>query len=143
MRPILPLCGGVVTLLRCHRPDPGLRGLCPPDGGGAGRGTGLGHCGICGGADHAGGLRRLLSEQSGDVAADWFQSFGISRLDLLVLTHFDDDHFNGVEQLFARLDVGAVAVPEITDETGRMALLEGWAEARGRGGVEGGRAERR
>lgn len=67
----------------------------------------------------------------GDTAADWFQAFGASRLDLLVLTHFDDDHFSGVEQLFARLEVGAVVVPDVEDETGRLAQLERWAQSAG------------
>lgn len=57
----------------------------------------------CGGS----GLR-----SPGDVAADYFQSLGIHTLDLLVLTHFHDDHANGVEQLLARMDVGLLAVPD-------------------------------
>ena len=48
---------------------------------------------------------------AGDTAADWFAAQGRTRLDLLVLTHFDADHFNGVEQLFYRMEVDAVAVP--------------------------------
>ncbi len=51
------------------------------------------------------------SRNAGDTAADYFAAQGRTHLDLLVLTHFDDDHFNGVEQLFYRMDVDRVAVP--------------------------------
>ena len=52
-------------------------------------------------------------EYAGDAAADYFASMGMKRLDLLVLTHFDADHCNGVEQLFARMEVGTLAVPAL------------------------------
>ncbi len=52
------------------------------------------------------------SASAGDTAADYFASVGRTRLDLLALTHLDDDHFNGVAQLFYRMDVDTVAVPD-------------------------------
>ena len=51
------------------------------------------------------------SRNAGDIAADWFAAQGRVRLDLLVLTHFDSDHFNGVEQLLYRMRVDQIAVP--------------------------------
>lgn len=73
-----------------------------------------------------------LLQNAGDTAADWFQSLGVSRLDLLVLTHFDNDHFNGVQELFERMDIDAVAIPRLEeDPTGRRAELYTWAEAEG------------
>ena len=51
------------------------------------------------------------SRSAGDTAADWFAAQGRARLDLLVLTHFDSDHFNGVEQLFYRMKVAQIAIP--------------------------------
>lgn len=51
------------------------------------------------------------SRSAGDTAADYFASMGRTRLDVLVLTHFDSDHVNGVEQLFYRMKVDRVAVP--------------------------------
>lgn len=51
------------------------------------------------------------SRSAGDTAADYFAAMGRARLDLLVLTHFDSDHFNGVEQLFYRMKVDKVAIP--------------------------------
>jgi len=53
------------------------------------------------------------------------------RLDLLVLTHLDDDHYNGVEQLFARLDVQAVALPAFEDGYGRREEVAALAQAEG------------
>lgn len=69
---------------------------------------------------------------AGNTAADYFQSVGISRLDLLVLTHFDSDHFNGVEQLFHRMEVSAVAIPALEEDPyGRQAGLLRLAEEAG------------
>jgi len=68
---------------------------------------------------------------AGDLAANHFQSLGTSRLDLLVLTHLDDDHYNGVEQLFARLDVQAVALPAFEDGYGRREEVAALAQAEG------------
>lgn len=71
-------------------------------------------------------------QNAGDTAADWFQALGVSRLDLLVLTHFDNDHFNGVQELFARMDIGAVAIPQLEeDPSGRRADLCAWAAEEG------------
>ena len=50
-------------------------------------------------------------ENPGDTAADYLRSRGITRVSLLVLTHFHDDHANGVSQLFARMPVENVALP--------------------------------
>lgn len=68
---------------------------------------------------------------AGDLAADHFQALGFSRLDLLVLTHLDDDHYNGVEQLFRRMDIKAVALPAFDDGYGRREDVEALAKAEG------------
>lgn len=49
---------------------------------------------------------------AGEIAAEYLASQGEATLDLLVLTHFDDDHINGVSQLLSRADVQALALPE-------------------------------
>ena len=49
----------------------------------------------------------------GDAAAGWFQSMGRRSLDLLVLTHFDEDHACGVPELMGRIRVRAAAVPDV------------------------------
>lgn len=72
-----------------------------------------------------------LSDSAGDIAADYFASLGRTRLDLLVLTHLDSDHFNGVEQLFYRMDVRIVAVPRSEANPEKLFQLLSWAEAEG------------
>jgi len=71
------------------------------------------------------------SAAAGDVAADYFQSLGVSTLDLVVFTHLHDDHFNGADELFARMDIEAVALPARTDEYDRHLELQTMAEAEG------------
>ena len=71
------------------------------------------------------------AEGAGDVAADYFQSMGETTLDLLVITHLDGDHFNGVTELFARMEIKAVAIPEGEDAYGRREKLERLAEEEG------------
>lgn len=71
------------------------------------------------------------ADSAGDIAADYFQSLGLSRLDLLVFTHLDGDHFNGAEELFARMEVEAVALPDCEDVYGRRTELEALARAEG------------
>lgn len=51
-------------------------------------------------------------ENAGDVAADYFQTRGVSRLDFLILTHLHDDHANGVPRLLERLKVEHIFLPE-------------------------------
>ena len=71
------------------------------------------------------------ADDPGDVAADYFASLGIVHLDLLVLTHFDDDHVNGVPQLLERMEVDTVAVPRSQAASGRLDLLLPALEAEG------------
>lgn len=70
-------------------------------------------------------------EGAGDVAADYFQSLGESTLDLLVITHPDSDHVDGAAELFARMEVRAVALPGGEDPDGRRAELERLAAEEG------------
>ena len=62
-------------------------------------------------------------EEAGDRLADYLQSAGADKLDLLVLTHYDSDHVNGVELLLQRLAVDTVALPEVEDGTGSREKL--------------------
>ena len=62
---------------------------------------------------------------AGDTAADYFAAIGRTRLDLLVLTHFDSDHVNGAEQLFYRMKVDRVAIPAgETSQAGAVRVME-------------------
>ena len=60
---------------------------------------------------------------AGCDTADELLTMGCRRVDRVILTHFDDDHINGVEHLLARMDVKTLTVPE-TDGPARDRLLE-------------------
>ena len=62
-------------------------------------------------------------DNAGDVAADYLLDRGCKRVDLLVLTHFHDDHANGLATLFRRLEIGAVAVPDTDEDSPCRELL--------------------
>lgn len=71
------------------------------------------------------------SRSAGDAAADYFAAMGRTRLDVLVLTHFDSDHVNGVEQLLYRMKVDRVAVPGGNADPEDAARLTALAERAG------------
>ena len=70
-------------------------------------------------------------DSAGDTAADRLTAMGRTKLDLLVLTHLDDDHFNGAAQLLYRLDVKRVAAPVVATHSEQLALLMDMAAAEG------------
>lgn len=53
---------------------------------------------------------------AGDTAAEYFASMGETKVDMLILTHFDSDHVNGAAELMQRLSVKALAVPDIDSD---------------------------
>lgn len=55
-------------------------------------------------------------DNPGDIAADYIQNRGRSRLDALVLTHYHDDHANGVLQLLSRVEVENLLLPDVEPE---------------------------
>lgn len=57
----------------------------------------------------------------GQDAGQYLRSLGCRKLDYLILTHFDADHINGVEALFARIDVECLLVPETNGLTALLA----------------------
>ena len=63
----------------------------------------------CGGDD---------SKQSADVAAQTLFSQGISRLDGIILTHYDDDHAAGLPYLLTQIKTDRLILPDIYDEKG-------------------------
>lgn len=110
-RPLLPLLAslaGLVLALWLGTPRlPGALELAAIDVGQGQafaaltkNGTVLIDCGSTGSAVNA-----------GDAAADYLQSYGRRRVDLLILTHFHADHANGVRRLMSRTDVGMLAYP--------------------------------
>ena len=111
IRPVIPLCAGVLSLcaaLMCGAAELRLAGLTLSVlDVGQGQSVALvsqGRTALvdCGGSGW---------ENGGDVAADYFQSRGVTRLDTLILTHFHADHTNGVEQLLERMEVGLLVAP--------------------------------
>ena len=56
------------------------------------------------------------ADDAGDVAADYIQALGEDTLDLLVLSHYHSDHANGISQLLHRMDVSAIALPDVEPE---------------------------
>lgn len=51
-----------------------------------------------------------------DLAAETLLSQGISRLDALILTHYDRDHTGGAEYLLSRIDTGVLILPPVHSE---------------------------
>lgn len=70
------------------------------------------------------------SESSpGDLAADHLTARGISRVRLLILTHYDEDHAGGVPELLERMPVDVILMPDIPDEN--RAAIEAAAKKTG------------
>lgn len=51
-------------------------------------------------------------EATGDIAASYLESLGELRVDLLILTHYDSDHVNGVPELLRRVHVETILMPD-------------------------------
>ena len=56
-------------------------------------------------------------DNAGDLAANRIQNVGRGTLDLLVLTHFHEDHANGVPQLLERLRVNRIVLPDVEEDS--------------------------
>ena len=70
-------------------------------------------------------------DNAGDTAADYLGDRGVRRIDLLALTHFHDDHANGVVQLLRRMEVGVLAIPDVDLESAVRQEIITQAEACG------------
>lgn len=66
---------------------------------------------------------------TGDLAADHLTARGISRVRLLILTHYDEDHAGGVPELLERMPVDVILMPDIPDEN--RAAIEAAAKKTG------------
>ncbi|OUQ80233.1 DNA internalization-related competence protein ComEC/Rec2 [Flavonifractor sp. An100] len=56
-------------------------------------------------------------DNAGDIAADYIQAAGRSSLDFLILTHYHEDHANGVSQLLQRMQVSQLILPDVEEES--------------------------
>lgn len=64
-----------------------------------------------------------------DSAVEYLLSQGISRLDGLILTHYDRDHAGGVPLLAYRIDIDRIFLPQTDDTDGLLPqILESTAE---------------
>lgn len=70
------------------------------------------------------------SASPGDIAADYLANMGRGKLDALILTHLDEDHFNGVERLLERVVVEQVVAPISAKGEESAQQLETWLEER-------------
>ena len=57
-------------------------------------------------------------EEAADIAAEQLLSQGITRIDGLILTHYDRDHAEGVQFLAERIDIERVYLPGTEDADG-------------------------
>ena len=70
-------------------------------------------------------------DDPGDIAANYLQSRGVGRLDLLILTHCHADHANGVPQLLERMEVGALLLPKGEEDSALLREILTLAEEKG------------
>lgn len=64
---------------------------------------------------------------AGEVAADYLRSSGCGTLDSMVLTHYHEDHANGLAALMARVDVETIYLPNIDAGEGDRDTVEALA----------------
>lgn len=57
------------------------------------------------------------SNGSGEELARYLHSAGVTHVDALILTHYDEDHSGGVSQLLNRVQVDEFFLPAASDET--------------------------
>lgn len=70
-------------------------------------------------------------ENAGNLAANAITNLGRSTLDLLVISHCDTDHINGVIQLMNRIQVARIAMPPLDIEDSRQLEIVKKAEEAG------------
>lgn len=88
--------------------------------------VGQGQCLLwqCGGRTYMVDCGGDNSETAADVAAQYLLAQGITHLDGLILTHYDEDHSGGVLPLMTRMGVDALYLPDIPDEYNVRKSLE-------------------
>lgn len=70
-------------------------------------------------------------DEAGELLARTLLSGGQNRLHYLILTHYDEDHVGGVEQLMHRIQVDVLLMPDLPDGGGVRESLETMASACG------------
>lgn len=64
-------------------------------------------------------------EGAGEQAARLLHSAGQTRIDALILTHYDADHSGGTAHFLNRVRVDSLFLPDVQDKTGTRERLEG------------------
>ena len=54
-------------------------------------------------------------KNAGSIAANALNTLGHRDLDYMILTHYDNDHVNGLDTLFSRMEIRTLILPENTD----------------------------
>ena len=70
----------------------------------------------------------LGEERTADEAAHTLFSQGITKLDGVIITHFDSDHCEGTVNLLSRVDADLVLLPVAEDETGTKEAISNVTE---------------
>ena len=70
---------------------------------------------------------------AGDVTADYLQSAGVRSVDYVVLSHYHDDHCDGLPTLLSRVKVKHFILPDITPDDALRAEVLALAERYGVG----------
>ena len=86
------------------------------------------------------GMRILIdaaTNKEGKALAERFDRAGITRIDVLIITHYDKDHVGGADIILEELDVGQVIMPTYDKESKQhtqfeeaLAAVEGVEEIR-------------
>ncbi len=63
-------------------------------------------------------------DMTADIVAGELLSQGITSLDGIILTHYDDDHAGGVQSLMCRIDVQKLYLPDIMDNGSLKKILQ-------------------
>jgi len=68
-------------------------------------------------------------QMAADTAAEHLLSQGITKLDGVIVTHYDTDHADGIPHLLTRVDADKLYLPEIRDEgTAKEILTERYSD---------------
>ena len=62
-------------------------------------------------------------DDSGTVT-EYLQNAGVSRIDMLIITHFDKDHVGGASKLINQFDIGTIYMPDYTKESDEMEAFD-------------------
>lgn len=70
----------------------------------------------------------LGEERTADEAAHTLFAQGVTKLDGVIITHFDSDHCEGAVNLLSRVDADLVLLPDAEDETGTQEAISNVTE---------------